>query len=158
MQWEFDSPRAHHGSVTHLVRRPRCRRGERDSISLRGAKSSDGERRWSGRQSVSKTEGSARTEVRTLSSPPAFAPRRFGPASHRAEARRAKAGARFREAPIRPAGPALRRKRSPFAAGGSIPSASHHAGVAGRSSPGAPLRRRGFDYRHPHHFAEVAQG
>jgi len=46
--------------------------------------------------------------------------------------------------------PSLRRKRSPCAAGGSIPSASHHAGVAGRSSLGAPLRRRGFDYRHPH--------
>jgi hypothetical protein len=86
-------------SVTHLVRRLRCRRSERDSISLRGAISKAcslvrlkapasgagdrrfescradhfrqyGERRWSGRQSVSKTEGSARTEVRTLSSPP----------------------------------------------------------------------------------------
>ena len=33
--------------------------------------------------------------------------------------------AKFREAPIRPAGPALRCRRSPFAAGGSIPSASH---------------------------------
>jgi hypothetical protein len=137
IQWEFDSPRTHHGSVTLLVRRLRCRRGERDSISLRSANlaslaqsaelsahngpgpgsspggctslralpsatarqartarrlprrlvrrslgeggslqgegvpnSRFGERRWSGRQSVSKTEGSARTEVRTLSSPP----------------------------------------------------------------------------------------
>ena len=52
--------------------------------------------------------------------------------------------------------PSLRRKRSPFAAGGSIPSASHHAGVAGRSSLGAPLRRRGFDYRHPRQFARKA--
>jgi hypothetical protein len=52
--------------------------------------------------------------------------------------------------------PSLRRNRSPFAAGGSIPSASHHAGVAGRSSLGAPLRRRGFDYRHPRQFARKA--
>jgi hypothetical protein len=39
IQWEFDSPRTHHCSVTPLVRRLRCRRGERDSISLRSANS-----------------------------------------------------------------------------------------------------------------------
>ena len=54
--------------------------------------------------------------------------------------------------------PSLRRNRSPFAAGGSIPSASHHAGVAGRSSLGAPLRRRGFDYRRPRHFRRSSSG
>src|SRR5262249_23544287 len=48
--------------------------------------------RWSGRQSVSKTEGSARTEVRTLSSPPPVFAKAMGHAQgcrHALQARRA---------------------------------------------------------------------
>ena len=88
-----------------------------------------GERRWSGRQSVPKTEGSARTEVRTLSSPPR---------SHRTGY---------------PSGQRARAVNAPVFGPSQVqilPCAPTIADVIQWQKASAPPRSRRFDSCHPH--------
>lgn len=89
----------------------------------------NGERRWSGRQSVPKTEGSARTEVRTLSSPPR---------SHRTGY---------------PSGQRARAVNAPVFGPSQVqilPCAPTIADVIQWQKASAPPRSRRFDSCHPH--------